>query len=55
LLRDVIGHENQSQHYPDHRFLCFRVIRTDYHAGRIFIPHRRRLQSDRPSHRCDTA
>jgi len=22
LLRDVISHENQSQHYPNHRYLC---------------------------------
>src|SRR6218665_1943560 len=37
-LSDVIGHENQSQHYPS--VFMFRVFRTDCHARRIFIPHR---------------
>src|SRR6218665_816769 len=31
MLPDVIGHENQSQHCPDHRCFMFGVIRTDYH------------------------
>jgi len=37
---DVIGHENQSQHYPNHRYLCLelsgRIIMQDgfsYHTG----------------------
>src|SRR6218665_2952522 len=45
LLRDVIGHENQSQHYPDHRYICLELSRRistpngfSYHTG---IPHRR--------------
>ena len=30
MLPDVIGHENQSQHYPDHRYLCLEL------PGQIF-------------------
>src|SRR6218665_577132 len=26
LLCDVIDHENQSQHYPDHRYLCLELF-----------------------------
>ena len=40
MLPDVIGHENQSQHCPDHRCLCLvlsgRIITPDrfsYHTG----------------------
>ena len=40
LLPDVIGHENQSQHCPDHRCLCLvlsgRITTPDgfsYHTG----------------------
>src|SRR6218665_1920922 len=32
LLCDVIGHENQSQHYPVHRYLCLEL------SGRITTP-----------------
>src|SRR6218665_1620752 len=31
-LCDVTGHENQSQHYPDHRYLCLEL------SGRITTP-----------------
>jgi len=40
MLPDIICHENQSQHYQHHRCFMPRLIRTDYHAGQIFIPHR---------------
>src|SRR6218665_3825833 len=41
LLGDVISHENQSQHYPNHRYyFMLDVFRTADHAGHIFIPHR---------------
>ena len=32
MLLDVIGHENQPQHYPDHRYLCLEL------SGRIIMP-----------------
>ena len=37
MLPDVIGHENQSQHYPDHGYLCLQLsgqitTRTDFHT-----------------------
>ena len=32
MLPDVIGHENQSQHSPDHRCLCLVL------SGRITTP-----------------
>src|SRR6218665_495855 len=34
LLSNVIGHENKSQHYPDHRCLCLEL------SGRITTPDR---------------
>ena len=41
MLPDVIGHENQSQHYPDHRYLCLEFSghittpdRFSYHTGK---------------------
>src|SRR6218665_815564 len=33
LLCDVIGHDNQSQHYPDHGYLCLEL------SGRITTPN----------------
>src|SRR6218665_2003434 len=43
MLPDVIGQENQSQHCPGPSMFMFSVIRTDYHAVAIFIPHRHLL------------
>ena len=42
LLCDVIGYENQSQHYQSHQYLhcMFRFVLADYHARRVCIPHR---------------
>jgi len=47
MLPDVIGHENQSQHYQHHRCLCldlsWRITTPDrfwYHTGNESTPHR---------------
>src|SRR6218665_1944535 len=51
LLCDIIGHENQSQLYPDHRYLCLELSRRittpdgfSYHTsscGRMWTEGRR--------------
>src|SRR6218665_2260733 len=39
-VNHVIGHKNQSQHYQQPLMFMSRFIRTEKHAGQIFIPHR---------------
>jgi len=40
MLHDVIDHENQSQHFPDHQCLCVVLSGRITTQDGFFIPHR---------------
>jgi len=50
MLPDIIGHNEPITTLSASSMFMSIFIRTDYHAGQIFIPHRHQFETTMPVH-----